>query len=50
MLSALGVGWCASEVRGEEAGRFCEVVGVSTIVAGGPSFATNTLTVDSRVA
>ena len=50
MLSALGVGWRASAVRGEEAGHFCEVVGVSIVVAGGPHSATNTLTVDSQVA
>ena len=50
MFLALGVGWCASEVRGEEVGHFCEVVGMSIIVAGGPSFVTNTLTVDSHVA
>ena len=32
MLLALGVGWCVSAVRGEEAGRFCEVVGVPLLL------------------
>ena len=50
ILTALGVGWCASAGRGEEAGRFCKVVGVSIVVAGGPRSTTNTLTVDSQVA
>ena len=34
-LPTLAVGWWASAVRGEEAGRFREVVGVSNVVAGG---------------
>ena len=29
-------GWRASELRGEEAGRFREVAGVSIVAAGGP--------------
>ena len=36
MLPTLAVGWQASAMRGEEAGRFHEVVGVSIIAAGGP--------------
>ena len=50
MLPMLVVGWQASAVRGEEAGHFHEVVGVSIIVAGGPRFMTNSLPLDSRVA
>ena len=36
MLSILAVGWQTSAVRGKEAGCFCDVAGVSIIVAGGP--------------
>ena len=36
MLLMLAVGWRASAVRGEEAGRFQKVVGVSIVVAGDP--------------
>ena len=36
MLSTLVVGWRASAWRGEEAGCFREVAGVSIIAAGGP--------------
>ena len=50
MLPKLAVGWRASAVRGEEAGCFHEVVGVCIIVAGDPCSATDTLTVDRRVA
>ena len=50
MLLKLEVGWRASAVRGEEAGCFHEVVGVCIIVAGDPCSATDTLTVDRRVA
>ena len=35
MLPTLVVGWQASALRGEEAGRFREVAGVSIIAAGG---------------
>ena len=42
MLSTLAVGLQASAVTGE-------VAGVSIVVAGGPSFAVDTLIVDSRV-
>ena len=35
-------------MRGEEAGHFHEVVGMSIVVAGGTHSATNTLTVDSH--
>ena len=33
---------------GKKAGRFRKVVGVSIVVAGGPCFAIDTLTVDSQ--
>ena len=46
----LTVGWQASALRGEEAGHFCEVAGVSIVAVGGPVFAVHILTVDSRVA
>ena len=36
MVLILVVGWRASAVRGEEAGRFCKVAGVSIIAVGGP--------------
>ena len=36
MLPTLAVGWRVSELRGEEAGRFCEVAGVSIVATGGP--------------
>ena len=36
MLPTLVVGWQASVLRGEEAGRFREVAGLSIIGAGGP--------------
>ena len=36
MLPTLAVGWRASELRGEEAGRFRKVAGVSIVAAGGP--------------
>ena len=36
MLLMLAVGWRASAVRGEEAGRFQKVVGVSIVVVGDP--------------
>ena len=36
MLPTLAGGWRASALRGEEAGRFREVAGVSIIAAGGP--------------
>ena len=35
MLPTLVVGWQVSELRGEEAGCFHEVAGVSIIAAGG---------------
>ena len=50
MLPTLAISWQASAVRGKEAGRFCEVVGVSIIAAGSPCFIVGTSTVDSRVA
>ena len=50
MLPTLVVGWRASGVTGKEVGHFREVVGMSSIVARCLSSATNTLTVDSRVA
>ena len=50
MLLKLVVGWRASAVRGEEAGCFHEVVGVCIIVAGDLCSATDTLTIDRRVA
>ena len=37
MLPTLAGGWQASALRGEEAGRFREVAGVSIVAAGGPS-------------
>ena len=36
MLPTLAVGWRASELRDEEAGRFREVAGVSIVAAGSP--------------
>ena len=36
MLPTLAGGWRASALRGEEAGPFCEVAGVSIVAAGGP--------------
>ena len=36
MLPMLAGGWRASVLRGEEAGRFREVVGMSIVAAGGP--------------
>ena len=36
MLPTLAVGWQASVLRGEEAGRFGEVAGMSIAAAGGP--------------
>ena len=36
MLPTLAGGWRASALRGEEAGRFREVAGVSIVAAGGP--------------
>ena len=36
MLPTLVVGWRASVLRREEAGRFREVAGVSIVAAGGP--------------
>ena len=36
MLPMLAGGWRASALRGEEAGRFREVAGVSIVAAGGP--------------
>ena len=36
MLPTLAGGWRASVLRGEEAGRFREVAGVSIVAAGGP--------------
>ena len=36
MLPTLAVAWRASELRGEEAGRFREVAGVSIVAADGP--------------
>ena len=36
MLPTLVVGWRASTLRKEEAGRFREVAGVSIVAAGGP--------------
>ena len=36
MLPTLAVSWWASALRGEEAGRFCKVAGVSIVDAGGP--------------
>ena len=36
MLPMLAVGWRASALRGEEAGRFREVAAVSIVAAGGP--------------
>ena len=35
-LDAIVVGWRASVVRGEEPGCFCDIAGVSIVVAGGP--------------
>ena len=35
MLPMLAVGWQASVLRDKEAGRFCEVAGVSIVAAGG---------------
>ena len=36
MLPTLVVGWRASALRGEEAGHFRKVAGVSVVAAGGP--------------
>ena len=36
MLPTLVVGWRASALRGEEAGRFRVVSGVSIVAVGGP--------------
>ena len=36
-------------VRGEEAGHFHKVVGMSIVVAGGPCFATDTLTAEEAL-
>ena len=36
MLLTVAVGWRASALRGEEAGRFREVASVSIVAAGGP--------------
>ena len=35
-LSTLAVGWRATALRGEKAGRFREVAGVPIVAAGGP--------------
>ena len=35
MLPKLVIGWRASAVRGEKAGHFCKVAGVSIIAASG---------------
>ena len=48
MLLTLVIGWPASAMRGDEAGH--NVAGVSIVVAGSLHSATDTLTVDSRVA
>ena len=50
MLQTLVIGWQASAVRGEEAGHFYKVTGVSIVVVGVPRSETNTLTVNSQVA
>ena len=52
MLPTLAVGWWALALRGEEAGRFREVAGMSIVdVGAGQSvYTVDTLTVDSRVA
>ena len=50
MLPMLVVGWRASAVRGEEAGHFRKVVGVSIVVVGSPCSVTDILTVDSQMA
>ena len=36
MLPTLAGGWRASALRGEEAGRFPKVAGLSIVAAGGP--------------
>ena len=36
MLPTLAVDWRASELRGEEAGRFCKVADVSIVAASCP--------------
>ena len=36
MLPTLAVGWWTSALKGEEAGHFCKVAGVSIVDAGGP--------------
>ena len=41
--SSLAVGWRTSAVRGEEAGRFCEVAGVSIVAAGSRRSVVDTL-------
>ena len=46
MLPTLVVGWRASVLRGEEAGRFREVAGRC---CGRSAFAVDNLTIDSRV-
>ena len=43
MLPTLAVDWRASAVRGEEAGRFREVAGISIVAAGSPRSAVDTL-------
>ena len=48
MLPTLVVNWRASALKGEEAGRFREVAGVSTVDAQSV-FVVDTLMVDSQV-
>ena len=43
MLPMLAVGWQASVVRGEEAGHFHKVVGVSIVAAGSSHSVVDTL-------
>ena len=49
MLPKLTVSWRASKLRGEEAGCFCEVAGMSIVAAGGQRSRSDNLAVDSRV-
>ena len=50
MLATLVVSWQASEVRGEKAGRFRKVAGMSIIAAGCLRSTVDTVTVDSPTA
>ena len=50
MLPTLTINWWASVVRGEEAGRLCEVVGMSIVAVSSLHSVVDILTVESPVA